>query len=47
MTPAAAIVLLSGGVLVLQNDISLGAFGEFWIGWALTATVGSLVLRRR
>jgi len=47
MTPAGAVVLPSGVVLVLQDDISLGAFGEFWIGWALTAAVGPLVPGRR
>lgn len=47
ITPAAAVVLLSGVVLVLLDDISLGAFGEFWIVWALTAVFVSLVLGRR
>jgi len=31
ITPAAAVVLLSGVVLILQDDICLGALGEFWI----------------
>jgi len=47
ITPAAAVVLLSGVVLVLQDDISRGALDEFWIVWALTAVLGSLILGRR
>jgi hypothetical protein len=47
ITPATAVVLLSGVVLVLQDDISRGALGESWIVWALTAVLGSLILGRR
>jgi uncharacterized membrane protein len=42
ITPAAAVVLLSGLVLVLQEDDL--SFGEFWIVWGLVAVLLSLAL---
>jgi putative copper export protein len=44
ITPAAAVVLLSGLVLVVQDDLS---FGEFWVVWGLVAVFVSLALGRR
>jgi uncharacterized membrane protein len=41
ITPAAAVVLLSGLVLVVQDDLS---FGEFWVVWGLVAVFVSLAL---
>jgi uncharacterized membrane protein len=41
IAPAAVVVLLTGLVLVLQDDIS---FSEFWVVWGLTAVFLSLAL---